>query len=130
MPNSADITDFISKVEWETTASIFVNGVLVIGVGVALALLAIGATWLISKVIKFPLSDVFLFANESVKKPIEQYKKSEKKPEPFCLSVLGLTIRAQGIRGKIMFIALLGSIAALVETVIPNDFGLGAIHIP
>lgn len=130
MPNSADITDFISKVEWETTASIFVNGVLVIGVGVALALLAIGATWLISKVIKFPLSDVFLFANESVKKQIEQYKKSEKKPEPFCLSVLGLTIRAQGIRGKIMFIALLGSIAALVETVIPNDFGLGAIHIP
>ena len=97
MPNSADITDFISKVEWETTASIFVNGVLVIGVGVALALLAIGATWLISKVIKFPLSDVFLFANESVKKQIEQYKKSEKKPEPFCLSVLGLTIRAQGI---------------------------------
>ena len=130
MPNSADIMDFISKVEWETTASIFVNGVLVIGVGVALALLAIGATWLISKVIKFPLSDVFLFANESVKKQIEQYKKSEKKPEPFCLSVLGLTIRAQGIRGKIMFIALLGSIAALVETVIPNDFGLGAIHIP
>ena len=130
MPNSADITDFISKVEWETTASIFVNGVLVIGVGVALALLAIGATWLISKVIKFPLSDVFLFANESVKKQIEQYKKSEKKPEPFCLSVLGLTIRAQGIRGKIMFIALLGSIGALVETVIPNDFGLGAIQIP
>lgn len=130
MPNSTDITDFISKVEWETTASIFANGVLVIGVGVVLALLAIGATWLISKVIKFPLSDVFLFANESVKKQIEQYKKSEKKPEPFCLSVLGLTIRAQGIRGKIMFIALLGSIAALVETVIPNDFGLGAIQIP
>ena len=130
MPNSTDITDFISKVEWETTASIFANGVLVIGVGVALALLAIGATWLISKVIKFPLSDVFLFVNESVKKQIEQYKKSEKKPEPFCLSVLGLTIRAQGIRGKIMFIALLGSIAALVETVIPNDFGLGAIQIP
>ena len=130
MPNSTDITDFISKVEWETTASIFANGVLVIGVGVVLALLAIGATWLISKAIKFPLSDVFLFANESVKKQIEQYKKSEKKPEPFCLSVLGLTIRAQGIRGKIMFIALLGSIAALVETVIPNDFGLGAIQIP
>ena len=130
MPNSTDITDFISKVEWETTASIFANGVLVIGVGVALALLAIGATWLISKVIKFPLSDVFLFANESVKKQIEQYKKSEKKPEPFCLSVLGLTIRAQGIRGKIMFIALLGSIAALVEAAIPNDFGLGAIQIP
>lgn len=130
MPNSTDITDFISKVEWETMASIFVNGVLVIGVGVVLVLFAIGATWLISKVIKFPLSDVFLFANESVKKQIEQYKKSEKKPEPFCLSVLGLTIRAQGIRGKIMFIALLGSIAALVETVIPNDFGLGAIQIP
>ena len=130
MPNSTDITDFISKVEWETTASIFANGVLVIGVGVALALLAIGATWLISKVIKFPLSDVFLFANESVKKQIEQYKKSEKKPEPFCLSVLGLTIRAQGIRGKIMFIALLGSIAALVEAAISNDFGLGAIQIP
>ena len=130
MPNSTDITDFISKVEWETTASIFANGVLVIGVGVALALLAIGATWLISKVIKFPLSDVFLFANESVKKQIEQYKKSEKKPEPFCLSVLGLTIRSQGIRGKIMFIALLGSIAALVEAAIPNDFGLGAIQIP
>ena len=130
MRNGTGVVDFASEIEWGTAVSTLANGSLTIGIVTALALLGIGAALLISKAVQFPLSDVFLLANELVKKQIEQYKKSEKKPEPFCLSMLGLTIRAQGIRGKMMFVALLTSLAALAETVIPDDFGLSGLQIP
>ncbi len=134
MLNSTNVADFASKIEWETAGVIIVNGGITIVAVMLLALLVVGAALVVSKAVRFPLYDVFLLVSDLAKEKIEQYKKSEKNPEkklePFCLSMLGLTIRAQGIRGKIMFIALLGSLAALAETVIPNDFGLGGLPIP
>ena len=86
-----------------------------IGIVTALVLLAIGTAWLISKAVQFSLQGIFSLTRNLVKERINQHKKSENNPEPFCLSMFGLIIMAQGIRGKIMFISLSGSLTALLK---------------
>lgn len=45
-------------------------------------------------------------------KQVKEKEKQNDKQRPFLLSMFGITIMAEGLTGKIMFIALLGSIAA------------------
>ena len=124
MLNGTDVVIFVDKIEWQTAFSTFVNGAIAIGLVTVLIALAIGAICLISRIVKFPISDMFALARDLAKDRINQYKASDKKPEPFCLSMLGIKIEAHGIRGKIMFIALLSSMAALVGSALPNEFSL------
>ena len=120
MLNGTDVVGFVDKIEWQSVFFTLVHGVMTIGVVIILASLVIGAIHLISKITKFPISDIFALVRDLVLDRIKQYKESNKKSEPFCLSILGIKIEACGIQGKIMFIALLGSMATLVGNVIPN----------
>ena len=124
MLNRTNVVDFANTIELQAIISTVVNNAITIGVVTILVILAIGSAWVVSKLIKFPISDIFGLVGDLVKDRIKQYQKSDKAPEPWCLSMLGIRIEANGIRGKIMFITLLGSLATLAGGIIPNELDL------
>ena len=76
MLNGTDIVSFVDKIEWQTAFSTFVNGAIAIGLVTVLIALAIGAIYLISRIAKFPISDMFALARDLAKDRINQYKAS------------------------------------------------------
>ena len=84
-----------------------------IAVVVVLALIVIVAIRLVGWATGLPTGKIFEYAKELMGQKIEQVKENKNgKQKPFLLSMFGITILAEGLTGRIMFIALLGSIAA------------------
>ena len=88
------------------------NIIIWIGAIVLLAAIVIGAIRLIGRMAGLPTEKIFECARAVVERKLEQVKEKGGKQEPFRLDMLGVKIRAEGLTGKIMFMALLGSIAA------------------
>lgn len=90
-----------------------VNIIIWIGAAVLLAVIAIGAILLIGRVVGLPPEKIFECTRAVMERKLEQVKENKGgKQGPFRLDMLGIKIRAEGLTGKIMFVALLGSIAA------------------
>ena len=84
-----------------------------IAVVVVLALIVIVIIRLVGKATGLPTGKIFECAKALMEQKIEQVKENKNgKQKPFILSMFGITILAEGLTGRIMFIALLGSIAA------------------
>ena len=83
-----------------------------IGAAVLLAIIVIVAIRLIGRVAGLPTEKIFECARIVMERKLEQVKENKGKQEPFRLDMLGIKIRAEGLTGKIIFITLLGSIAA------------------
>ena len=94
-----------------------------IGVAVLLAVIVIGAIRLIGRVTGLPTEKIFECARVVMERKLEQVKENKGgKQEPFRLDMLGIKIRAEGLTGRIIFITLLGSIAAAGASI--NGFWL------
>ena len=97
----------------QTAIPVFLNIAAGIVVVVGLALIVIGAIYLVGLVTSLPTGKIFECARTLLERKIEQVKENKNgKQKPFFLSMFGITIMAEGLTGRIMFIGLLGSIAA------------------
>ena len=89
-----------------------------IGVTVILVVIVVLAIRLIGKATKLPVDKIF----ESIRVLSEQKAKGLKvkndKQNPFVLSMLGITIMADGVTGKIIFIALLSTIVTATGSLV------------
>ena len=101
------------EVVLQTAIPVFLNIAVWIAVVVVLALIVIVAIRLVGSVTGLPTGKIFECARTLMERKIEQAKENKNgKQKPFILSMFGITILAEGLTGRIMFIALLGSIAA------------------
>lgn len=90
-----------------------VDIVIWVGAAVLLAVIVIGAIRLIGRMAGLPTEKIFECARAVMERKLEQVKENKGgKQEPFRLDMLGIKIRAEGLTGKIIFMTLLGSIAA------------------
>ena len=111
--NVTDTLDGSFEVVLQTAIPVFLNIAAGIVVVVGLALIVIGAIYLVGLVTGLPTGKIFECARTLLERKIEQVKGNKNgKQKPFLLSMFGITIMAEGLTGRIMFIALLGSIAA------------------
>ena len=79
------------------------------------AVLVVAVVWtirLIGNVTGLPVGEIFKIAGALLDQKVKEIKKQTGKQKPFFLSMLGITITADGVTGKIIFIALLSTIAA------------------
>ena len=102
------LTEFGLEVAFFT----FVHGIVWIIVVGLLTLFAIGVIRLVGKVTGLPVDSLLEKVKALMEQKIEQFKNQDGKQNPFFLSMLGITITADGVTGKIIFIALLSTIAA------------------
>ena len=113
-----NVTDTLAgsfEVVLQTAIPVFLNIAVWIAVVIVLALIVIVAIRLVGWATGLPTGKIFECAKALMEQKIEQVKEKEKqndKQRPFLLSMFGITILAEGLTGRIMFIALLGSIAA------------------
>ena len=111
-----NVTDTLAgpfEVVLQTAIPVFLNIAVWIAVVVVLALIVIVAIRLVGSVTGLPTGKIFECARTLMERKIEQAKENKNgKQKPFILSMFGITILAEGLTGRIMFIALLGSIAA------------------
>ena len=115
MLNVTDTLAGAAEVVLQTAIPVFLNIVIWTAVVIVLALIVIGAIRLVGWAAGLPTGKIFECAKVLMEQKIKQVKEKEKqndKQRPFLLSMFGITIMAEGLTGKIMFIALLGSIAA------------------
>ena len=106
------------EVVLQTAIPTFLNIAVWIIVIVVLALIVIGTIRLVGRVTGLPTGKIFECAKTLMEQKIEQVKENKNgKQKPFILSMFGITILAEGLTGRIMFIALLGSIAAAVAVI-------------
>ena len=82
-----------------------------IGVIAVLVVVVVLTIRLIDEVIKLPVGKIFELAGILLDQKITEIKNQTGKQKSFSLSMLGITITAKGVAGKIIFIALLGTIA-------------------
>ena len=110
------VTDTLAgaaEVVLQTAIPTFLNIAVWIAVIVVLALIIIGTIRLVGWATGLPTGKIFECAKALAEQKIEQVKKKQNgRQRPFLLSMFGITILAEGLTGRIMFIALLGSIAA------------------
>ena len=113
-----NVTDMLAgsfEVVLQTAIPTFLNIAVWIAVVVVLALIVNVAIRLVGRTTGLPTGKIFECAKTLVEQKIEQVKENKNgKQNPFILSMFGITIMAEGLTGRIMFIALLGSIAAAV----------------
>ena len=104
----------------------FVHGIIWIIVVGLLTLFAIGVIRLVGKVTGLPVDSLLESVKTLMKQKIEQFKNQSGRQNPFSLSMLGITITARGFTGKIIFIALLGTIATTAGSLVVGleDFNL------
>ena len=116
-----NVTDTLAgsfEVVLQTAIPTFLNIAVWIVVVIVLALIVIVAIRLVGWATGLPTGKIFEYAKELMGQKIEQVKeKQNDKQRPFILSMFGITILAEGLTGRIMFIALLGSIAAAVAVI-------------
>ena len=114
--NVLNVTDTLTgsfEVVLQAAIPTFLNIAVWIAVVVVLALIVIGTIRLVGWATGLPTGKIFECAKALVEQKIEQVKENKNgKQKPFILSMFGITIMAEGLTGRIMFIALLGSIAA------------------
>ena len=82
-----------------------------IGVAAVLVIAVVLAIRLIGKATGLPVGKIFKIAGALLDQKITEIKDKTGKQKPFSLSMLGITITANGVAGKIIFIALLSTIA-------------------
>lgn len=109
-----NLTDTLAEVAVMLQSAILVVADIIIWIGatVLLVIIAIVAIRLIGRVAGLPTEKIFECARIVMERKLEQVKENKGKQEPFRLDMLGIKIRAEGLTGKIIFITLLGSIAA------------------
>ncbi len=110
-----NLTDTLAEVVVMLQSAILVVADIVIWIGAAvlLAVIVIGAIRLIGRVAGLPTEKIFECARIVMDRKFEQVKENKGgKQEPFRLDMLGVKIRAEGLTGRVIFLALLGSIAA------------------
>ena len=111
-----NVTDTLAgsfEVVLQTAIPVFLNIAVWITVVLVLALIVIGTIRLVGRATGLPTGKIFECAKTLMEQKIEQVKENKNgKQKPFILSMFGITILAEGLTGRIMFIALLGSIAA------------------
>ena len=110
-----NLTDTLAEVGamLQSTLLVVVDIIIWIGAAVLLAVIIIGAIRLIGRVAGLPTKKIFECARAVMERKLEQVKENKGgKQEPFRLDMLGIKIQAEGLTGRIIFIALLGSIAA------------------
>lgn len=110
-----NLTDTLAEVAvmLQSAIPVVVGIIIWIGVAVLLTVIVIGAIRLIGRVAGLPTEKIFECARAVMERKLEQVKTNKGgKQGPFCLNMLGITIRAEGLTGKIIFVTLLGSIAA------------------
>ena len=113
MLNVTDTLAGAAEVVLQTAIPVFLNIVVWIVVVVVLALIVIGTIRLVGWATGLPTGKIFKCASALIEQKIKQVKTNQNgKQRPFFLSMFGITILAEGLTGRIMFIALLGSIAA------------------
>ena len=96
----------------------FVHGIVWIIVVGLLVLLAMGVIYLIGKVTGLPVDSLLKNVKTLMKQKIKQFKNQSGRQKPFSLSMLGITITAKGFTGKIIFVALLGTIATTTGSLV------------
>ena len=89
-----------------------------IGVAVLLIVIVVYAVRLIGKVMDLPVNNLFESVKILMERTTDQIKDKKHKQKPFSLSMLGITIIADGFTGKIIFIALLGTIATTAGSLV------------
>jgi len=110
-----NLTDTLAEVDvmLQSTILAVMNIIIWIGAAVLLVVIVIGAIHLIGRMAGLPTKKIFECARAVIERKLEQVKENKGgKQEPFRLDMLGIKIRAEGLTGRIIFIALLGSIAA------------------
>ncbi|MDE0526159.1 MAG: hypothetical protein OXI27_06145 [Thaumarchaeota archaeon] len=110
-----NLTDMLAEVDVVLQSAILavVDIVIWVGAAVLLAVIVIGAIRLIGRMAGLPTEKIFECARAVMERKLEQVKENKGgKQEPFRLDMLGIKIRAEGLTGKIIFMTLLGSIAA------------------
>ena len=101
------------EVVLQAAIPMFLNIAVWIAVVVVLALIVIGTIRLVGWATGLPTGKIFKYSGTLLEQKIKQVKENKNgKQKPFLLSMFGITILAEGLTGRIMFIALLGSIAA------------------
>lgn len=110
-----NLSDTLAEVDGMLQLAIpVVVGIIIwIGAAVLLAVIVILAIRLIGRVAGLPTEKIFECARAVMERKLDQVKENKGgKQGPFRLDMLGIKIRAEGLTGKIIFITLLGSIAA------------------
>ena len=113
MLNVTDTLTSAGEVVFQTALLTFLNIAAWIAVAVGLVLIVIGVIYLVGWAIGLPTGKIFKCAKTLIGQKIKQVKDNQNGTQrPFFLSMFGITIIAEGFTGKIMFVGLLGSIAA------------------
>ena len=89
-----------------------------IGVTAVLVIAVVLAIRLIGNVTGLPVGKIFKIAGALLDQKITDIKNQNDKQKPFFLSMLGITIMADGVTGKIIFIALLSTIATTAGSLV------------
>ena len=93
-----------------------------IGIIVLLVIIVVLAIRLIGKTTKLPVDKILELAGALLEQNIKRIKVKNNSQKPFVLSMFGITIMADGTAGKIIFVALLGSIVAAIGNLIVIGF--------
>ena len=88
-----------------------------IGVTVILVVIVVLAIRLIGKATKLPVDKIFESVRVLLERKAKEIKVKNGKQNPFVLSMMGITIMADGVAGKIIFIALLSTIATTAGSI-------------
>lgn len=110
-----NLTDTLAEVAvmLQSAILVIVDILIWIGAAVLLAIIIIGAIRLIGRMAGLPIKKIFECAGAVMERKLDQVRENKGgKQEPFRLDMLGIKIQAEGLTGRIIFIALLGSIAA------------------
>lgn len=89
---------------------------------VLLVIIAVLAIRLIGKTTKLPVDKILELAGALLEQNIKGIKVKNNSQKPFVLSMFGITIMADGAAGKIIFVALLGSIVAAIGNLVVIGF--------
>ena len=93
-----------------------VHGVVWIGIATVLGATSIWSIRRIGRMIGLPVDDMFDEVKKILNGKLGTMKNGKGTQEPFRFSMLGIKIEARGFIGRIMFIALLGTIATTAGT--------------
>ena len=93
-----------------------VHGVVWIGIATVLGATSIWSIRRIGRMIGLPVDEMFKEVKTILNSKLNDMKDGKGKQEPFQFSMLGIKIEARGFIGRIMFIALLGTIATTAGT--------------
>ena len=88
------------------------------GVTTVLVIAAVLAIRFIGEATGLPVGKIFKIAGALLDQKITDIKNQNDKQKPFFFSMLGITIMADGVTGKIIFIALLSTIATATGSLV------------